>query len=68
MGWIAAEVVKFFLLGIINHEWDVTRLWGDGGMPSAHSATVTALAVSAGINYGFDSGIFAVATIMAPSS
>ena len=64
-GWCSAEVVKFFIHGLINHEWDITRLWGDGGMPSAHSATVTSLAVAIGINYGLDSGIFALAAIFA---
>lgn len=65
MGWITAEVIKFLLCGVINHQWDISRLWGDGGMPSAHSATVTALAISAGLNCGFDSPVFAVALIMA---
>ncbi len=41
------------------------RLFGDGGMPSGHSATVTAVAVSVGLECGFGSPIFAVAMIMA---
>lgn len=64
-GWVVAEIVKFLLYGIINREWDITRLWGDGGMPSAHSATVTSLAVASGFACGFDSCIFAIAAMMA---
>ena len=34
-------------------------------MPSVHSATVTALAVTAGIEYGCDSPVFAVCVVLA---
>ena len=38
---------------------------GNGGMPSGHSATVTALAVTSGIEYGCGSPVFAVCVILA---
>ena len=38
---------------------------GSGGMPSSHSSTVVSLAVAAGVSYGVDSAIFAVALIFA---
>ena len=38
---------------------------GDGGMPSSHSATVAAIAVSTGLQCGWDSPVFAVAAILA---
>lgn len=63
--WAAAQVIKPVLFAIINKSIDISRLFGDGGMPSGHSATVTSMAVSCGICYGFDSGIFAVAAIIA---
>ena len=34
-------------------------------MPSGHSATVTALAVTSGLEYGYDSPVFAVCVILA---
>lgn len=34
-------------------------------MPSSHSAVVSSLAILVGKEYGFDSGVFAVALIMA---
>lgn len=65
LSWLTAQVLKTILYALINKEWDITRLMGDGGMPSAHSATVTAVAVMTGLSCGFDSAIFAVACITA---
>lgn len=36
-----------------------------GGMPSSHSAMVSALAVGVGVEQGFDSAYFAIATVFA---
>ena len=63
--WAAAQVIKTILYAIINKTFEFERLFGDGGMPSGHSATVTAMAVSSGIAYGFDSAVFAIAAIVA---
>lgn len=63
--WLAAQVLKTIIYAIVNHTLDIKRLFGDGGMPSGHSATVTALATAAAIECGFDSPVFAVAFMMA---
>ncbi len=63
--WAAAQVLKTILYAAINKTFDINRLFGDGGMPSGHSATVTSMAVSCGLVYGFDTGLFAVAAIVA---
>lgn len=63
--WAVAQIVKTILYAAINKTFDIKRLFGDGGMPSGHSATVTAMAVSCGMVYGFDTGIFAIAAIVA---
>ena len=63
--WAVAQVLKTILYAAINKEFDIKRLFGDGGMPSGHSATVTSMAVSCGMVYGFDSGLFAIAAIVA---
>jgi acid phosphatase family membrane protein YuiD len=65
LAWLAAQLVKTVLYAVVNRRLDWQRLVGDGGMPSGHSATVTALAVSAGLRCGFDSAVFAVAAILA---
>ena len=63
--WVISQVTKVIIYMIINKRWETERLFGDGGMPSSHSATVTAVAVSTGLIVGWDSPLFAVAAIMA---
>lgn len=65
VGWALAQILKTIIHAITYHGIDLKRLLGDGGMPSAHSTTVTAIAVSAGIECGFDSAYFAIACILA---
>ncbi|WVZ86185.1 hypothetical protein U9M48_033013 [Paspalum notatum var. saurae] len=48
-----------------DNRWDVRQLIASGGMPSSHSATVTALAVAVGIQEGFRSATFATALVFA---
>lgn len=63
--WLIAQVIKTILHLIINRKLDLTRMFGDGGMPSGHSATVTALATYAMLDKGPDSFEFAVCGILA---
>ena len=62
--WALAQVIKFFLYWAIEKKINWRRAWGSGGMPSSHSATVLALAVSLGLEQGFDSPSFALAVVM----
>ena len=43
--WFAAQFLKTVIYAIETKKWDWTRLFGDGGMPSGHSATVSSLAM-----------------------
>lgn len=63
--WTVAQVLKVFVYAVINKTWDWSRLFGDGGMPSGHSATVSSLATISALTYGFDSFEFAVTGILA---
>lgn len=65
IGWATAQVLKTIIFLVINKKFQLERLFGDGGMPSGHSATVTAVAVSTGIECGLSSPLFAIATIIA---
>lgn len=65
VAWTAAQVLKTFIHAVVNRTLDIHRLFGDGGMPSGHSATVTALAATAAIEYGLSSAVFAIAAILA---
>ena len=60
-----AEILKTIIYWILNKELDLSRLIGDGGYPSAHSALVTALTVSCGKSYGLASSQFAIAAVLA---
>ncbi len=65
IAWFSAQFVKLILNGILNHEWRLERLIGSGGMPSSHAATVCALVVATGIDYGVGSFAFTIAFILA---
>ena len=49
---------KFAMGWILHGRPDFTRLVGTGGMPSAHSASVTALTVAVGLSAGWNSTLF----------
>lgn len=64
-GWFCAQVAKFLLTFIFTRKMNTERLWGAGGMPSAHSSMVSALTISLARFYGINSPIFALAVIFA---
>ena len=63
--WFIAQVLKTILHAVINKKLDFERLFGDGGMPSGHSATISSLAVISALLHGADSFQFAVTCILA---
>ena len=63
VAWTAAQIIKTIIYAAVHRKLDIHRLFGDGGMPSGHSATVTALATTAALEYGLASPIFAVTVI-----
>ena len=60
-----AQVLKTILYALENRKLDISRLFGDGGMPSGHSATVSSLAMMSGLVYGLGSFQFAMAGVLA---
>ena len=63
--WIIAQILKAIINAIVTKQFSFSRLVGDGGMPSGHSATVSALAVVCGLMDGFNSATFGLACIFA---
>ncbi|KAM1310730.1 hypothetical protein PS1_007253 [Malus domestica] len=59
-----AQFLKLFTTWYKEKRWDSRRMLGSGGMPSSHSATVTALAVAIGFQEGTGSA-FAIAVVLA---
>lgn len=60
-----AQALKPFTYWYRTGEFDWHHLAGTGGMPSSHSAMVSALATGVGLENGFDSAAFAIAVIFA---
>ncbi len=63
--WLTAQILKIFT-GIFKlREFSITgMLFGTGGMPSSHSASVCALATACALQYGLGSGYFAIAALL----
>lgn len=60
---IACQAFKVVFYSLREKRLALSRFVSAGGMPSAHSAFVTALSVSVGLWDGFSSGIFSVACV-----
>ncbi len=65
LAWAIAQFFKIISWAFVSRELNFKRLVEPGGMPSSHSAFVTSLATGVGIREGFDSPIFALATVFA---
>ena len=70
IAWLAAQLLKhvFRMFGRnrrIFQQNPIAPLLVSGGMPSGHSAVVTALAVSIGMGHGWSGPEFAIATVFA---
>jgi len=61
----AAQVFKVMLVLLTERRWAFDRLLETGGMPSSHSATVSALAVATGMVEGLGSTYFALSVVFA---
>lgn len=62
---LLAQVLKLPLEYIRTKEWDWSLIFGTGGMPSSHSAVVTAAAAGVGHYSGFDTPAFGLAFALA---
>lgn len=60
---VLAQVLKVFLVLATERRWALERFLETGGMPSSHSAAVSALATSLGISQGWGSPHFAIAAV-----
>ena len=65
VAWLIAQLLKATIDAAVNKTFRLSRLFGDGGMPSGHSATVMSLATIVGLTDGFGSITFAIAMVFA---
>ena len=63
--WLIAQTIKVVIGVFREKKFDFRWFVGTGGMPSSHAAGAACLATSIGIDYGFDSVYFAIATSFA---
>jgi len=69
--WFFAQFIKALISVIRNRskiakrDLLVTMIWTTGGMPSSHSAVVSALTTAVGFEVGFDSPLFMVSLFFA---
>ena len=62
---ILAQFIKPFIYYFRKHVWKWKMAFDSGGFPSSHSALVSALALSVGLQEHFSSTIFAVTMALA---
>ena len=65
IAWFGAQLSKTIIYWILNKKLDLRRFFGDGGMPSSHSAIVASVATATGLQCGWDSPLFAIAAVFA---
>ena len=65
LSWLAAQICKTIINYILSGKFEAERMWGAGGMPSAHSALVCSMFMAAAKSQGVNSPIFAIAFILA---
>ena len=58
--WALAQVIKIPLYFLQTRKWNWALLFTTGGMPSSHSALMTATTLAIGLYYGFDHPTFAL--------
>jgi acid phosphatase family membrane protein YuiD len=62
---LLAQILKLPLEYLRTKQWDWSLVLGTGGMPSSHSAMVTAAAAGVGHYLGFDTPAFGIAFALA---
>jgi acid phosphatase family membrane protein YuiD len=63
--WLLAQLIKVIIALTQGKGLDLSHFVSSGGMPSAHSAMVCALATAVAMTYGLGSSFFAIAVVLA---
>lgn len=62
---VITQLLKLPLNYYMSREWDFSLLISTGGMPSSHSAFVSALTLAIGLTEGIGSPLFAISFVLA---
>ncbi len=65
LGWFIAQALKVVYILITEKKFNIKKFVESGGMPSSHSAFVSAMAVAVGFTEGFASSFFGISFVLA---
>ena len=66
VAWLGAHAIKYVISAVHREKRNLrAHLFISGGMPSSHSATVTAMAMIIALRDGIASGLFGIAALFA---
>ncbi len=65
ISWTLAQALKVLIHFLQSSEWNWALLFRAGGMPSSHSAMVSATAHAIGLFHGFSKPLFGLAIVFA---
>lgn len=65
ISWFLAQAIKVVLYRTQEGKWNFWHFFEAGGMPSAHSASVTALTLAIALTQGWNSTYFTVSLVFA---
>lgn len=64
VSWLVSQILKFIFFFITEKRFNLGRLTGSGGMPSAHCAAMAGLSVAISRQCGLNSPVFAISAIL----
>jgi hypothetical protein len=65
ISWFLAQALKVVLYRFTEKQWNFWHFFEAGGMPSAHSAAVTALTLGIVLTQGWNSPLFTISLVFA---
>lgn len=65
IAWFLAQFIKVMIYRFIEGKFDLWHFFEAGGMPSAHSASVTALTLGIALTQGFGTPMFTISLVFA---
>lgn len=65
IAWFGAQGFKVLYTTLKFKKFDLERVMGSGGMPSSHTASITAATFAIGNTYGYDHPTFGLGVVVA---
>ncbi|MFA6548582.1 MAG: divergent PAP2 family protein [Candidatus Margulisiibacteriota bacterium] len=65
IAWFLAQAIKVVIYRFEEGKWNIWHFFEAGGMPSAHSASVTALTLAVALSVGWNTSLFTACLVFA---